>query len=91
MFSGGEQAISFDNPRGMRWRIFCTNRPDENLGTSGLLAGNVPERRFSVAFTVPPDCPFQNLQLELAFRVALEQEATGSVVYSDLSVATAPQ
>jgi hypothetical protein len=91
MFSGSEQATSFDNPRGMRWRIFCVNRPDENLGASNLLAGDVPERRFAVSFTVAPDCPFQNLQLELAFRVALEQEATGAVVYTDLSVAAAPQ
>lgn len=91
VFSGNEQAFSFNNPRGMRWRIFCTGRPNENLGTSGLLVGDVPQSPFEVSFKVPPDCPFQNLQLELAFRVALEQEATGSVVYSDLSVAAAPQ
>jgi hypothetical protein len=91
VLSGNEQAIAFNNPRGMRWRIFCTAKPEENLGASGLLAGDTPQRPFQVSFTVPPNCPFQILQLELAFRVALEQEATGSVVYSDLAVAAAQQ
>jgi hypothetical protein len=91
VFSGMEQAISFNNPRGMRWRIYCTDKPNENLGVSELLVGDTPQRPFTVSFTVPPECPFQNLQLELAFRVALEQEAAGSVVYSDLAVAVAPQ
>lgn len=91
VFSGVEQALSFDNPRGMRWRIFCTNAPDENIATTALLTGDIQQRPFNVPFTVPSNCPYQNLQLELAYRVALEQEATGSVAYSEMSVAVAPQ
>lgn len=91
VFSGMEQALSLNNPRGMRWRIACTGKPDENLATTDLLVGDVPMRPFQVAFTVPPDCPFQILQLELAFRVALEQEATGSVIFADLAVAPRSQ
>ena len=91
VFSGTEQALSLNNPRGMRWRIACAERPEAPLGSTELLTGDVPARPFSVAFTVGANCSFQNLQLELAFRVALEQEATGSVLYSDLSVAPAPQ
>ena len=91
IFSGAEQAQAFNNARGIRWRIYCTNAPDENIAATGLLVGDIPQRPFNVPFTVGPDCPFQNLQLELAYRVALEQEAAGSVAYSDLDVAAAPQ
>lgn len=90
-FSGTEQALSLNNPRGMRWRIFCTNTPDESLAATPLLVGDIAARPFAVDFKVGPNCLFQNLQLELAYRVALEQEATGSVVYSDLSVAQTSQ
>jgi hypothetical protein len=91
VFSGTEQAISLNNPRGMRWRIACVDRPDQNLVTTDLLSGDIPPRPFSASFTVSEDCPFQVLQLELAFRVALEQEATGSVVYSDLALSLTSQ
>ena len=89
VFSGTEQAQSLNNPRGMRWRIVCANQPGEVIGSTPLLTGDIPQRTFSAPFTVPEDCPFQLLQLELAFRVALETEATGSVSYSDLALAVA--
>ena len=91
IFSGTAQALSLSNPRGMRWQIACADRLNAPIAMTELLAGDVPARPFSVAFTVGANCSFQNLQLELAFRVALEQEATGSVVYSDLSVAPTQQ
>lgn len=90
VFSGLEQAQALNNPRGLRWRIACTNQPGEAVAATPLLTGDIPQRPFSVSFSVPEDCPFQLLQLELAFRVALETEATGSVSYSDLALTVAP-
>lgn len=91
IFSGSEQALSLNNPRGMQWKIACTDKLEETIAATELLAGDVPLRPFAVSFDVAEQCPFQILQLELASRVALEQEATGTVVYTDLSVAPKPR
>lgn len=85
-FSGYEQAVALENARGLRWRIACAHAPRDSIGESPLLSGNVDWRPFAVDFEVPPDCPFQRLELELPGRVALEFEVSGAVAFMELSM-----
>jgi hypothetical protein len=89
VLAGREEAAALDNPRGTRWRLACVDKLDQVIAATPLLTGDVAERPFSVRFEIPQGCPFQILQLELAARVALETEANGSVIYSDLSLSVA--
>jgi hypothetical protein len=95
-FVGMERALSLRNERGLRWRLTCMGDPKsapnnttlQNLALmeTPLLVGDVDWRRFAVDFTVPEDCVAQNLVLELAARVALEQEVSGGASYMGLGI-----
>jgi hypothetical protein len=86
LFTGREQSASLANERGLRWRIFCLEQADGSLAETAPLLGDTPWRRFAVSFDVGPDCPVQNLQLELPARVALEQEVSGVASFAELNI-----
>jgi len=89
-FRGLEHAVALNNPRGLRWRLGCVGRPDA-LAQTNLLAGDVEWRPFAVDFDVPIVCPFQQLELELPARVALEMEISGRAAYMDMAIEPRPQ
>ncbi|MBX9757156.1 MAG: hypothetical protein K2Y29_00155 [Beijerinckiaceae bacterium] len=88
-YTGLERAESLQNPRGIRWSVRCAGQggvDGPELGVTNLLRGDVPWRPFALAFTVPEGCPVQRLVMELPARVALEQEASGAVAFTDLAI-----
>lgn len=89
-FVGLESAANLRNERGMRWRLTCGAEPTIALMETPLLAGDVAWRPISSDFTIPEGCVAQNLVLELAARVVIEQEVTGGVSYMGLGVEARP-
>jgi len=85
-FVGLESAVNLRNERGMRWRMTCGGDSAIALMETQLLVGDVAWRPIAVDFTVPEDCVAQNLVLELAARVVIEQEVSGGVSYMGLGV-----
>jgi hypothetical protein len=88
-FVGLESATNLRNERGMRWRITCGG-DSVALAETPLLVGEIAWRPIAVDFTVPEDCVAQNLVLELAARVVIEQEVSGGVSYMGLGIEARP-
>ena len=89
-FSGNVKANDFHTSRGLWWRIYCAERPQDTLGQTDLVSGPLPWTDFSLDFVVPDKgCTAQQLQLELPARVASEQEIEGELWYRYLRIAPA--
>lgn len=75
-------------PRGLQWRVSCGG---QELGASTLFAEPVPWTRFQFDVRVPADpaCKSQMLQLQIAARVASEQQIEGEVWFMNLEVVNA--
>lgn len=85
-FVGLESALNLRNERGMRWRLTCGGEPTIALMETPLLVGEVAWRPIAADFTIPEGCIAQELVLELAARVVIEQEVSGGVSYMGLGI-----
>jgi hypothetical protein len=76
-------------PRGLVWRIACTDGPP--LGQSPMILGAAPAwKGIEVAFTVPEKgCRVQHLSLSLDARMPSEQLVSGSVWLDDVRISRA--
>ena len=85
--SGEVEAEALHTERGLWWRLFCANAPNESMGQTDLVADSMPWRAFTLAFAVPAtNCQAQVLRLELPAQVALEQAIAGIVSYRNLAI-----
>jgi hypothetical protein len=88
--SGLAKADKLDNERGMTWRVYCAGGDKKMIAETPRISGTQPWQKFDAAFDVPADgCDGQWLTLELAARVALEQQVGGEIWYDDLAVSRA--
>jgi tetratricopeptide (TPR) repeat protein len=71
--------------QGMQWVLSCAGR-DAPLATTERFKGSAPWQRFRTAFSVPADCPVQQLRLELAGSIRLDFDASGSIWFDNLVV-----
>ena len=65
---------------GLVWRITCPGRQTP-LATTPPLLGTAPWLAVQVGFTVPADCPLQELRLELPARTALDSVVSGRAAF----------
>ncbi|MDB5594710.1 MAG: hypothetical protein JWM36_1671, partial [Hyphomicrobiales bacterium] len=84
-FSGRQQAQALHTERGLIWRLTCLKDPTPLADTPPLM-GDSPWQDFAIEVTVPETCPMQMLQLLLPARVVLEQEISGTALYSGLAL-----
>ncbi len=91
--SGEASTDGLVTERGLAWRIYCAEGANKKpIGESALFKGTVSWHRFTTGFEVPPtDCRAQWVRLELAARVALEQEIGGEIWFDNLTVERRPQ
>jgi hypothetical protein len=81
------RADHLSSERGLRWRVACVEHPDDSIGTSDLVSGDMPWRAFSAPFEVPEtDCRAQILRLELPARTARERVVSGVVSFAALGI-----
>ena len=86
-FAGQERAQNLLNDRGLTWRIYCLENPDDSLAVSSRLTGDTPWRAFNVDLKIPDEnCRYQNLVLELRAQVVLQTEISGGVSFSELRI-----
>jgi tetratricopeptide (TPR) repeat protein len=86
-FSGRLKTEDLQTSRGLWWRIFCADDPDNTLAHTELASGTVPWTDFTVAFQVPAEnCKAQWLQLELPARIESENQIEGQVWYQYLQI-----
>jgi hypothetical protein len=71
--------------QGMQWALYCLGK-NEPLTVTDRFSGVDQWTRFRSQFTVPAGCPVQLLRLELAGRIALDYDVSGSIWFDDLSV-----
>jgi hypothetical protein len=71
--------------QGMQWSLYCLGK-NEPLTVTDRFSGIDQWTRFRSQFTVPAGCPVQMLKLELAGRIALDYDVSGSIWFDDLSV-----
>jgi len=79
-------------PRGLKWRIVCTDGATTRVGESAMITGKAPDwRTIEFGFTVPAtNCPAQQVRLDLDARMASEQLVSGSVLFDELRISRAP-
>jgi len=84
----GEYKGELVGPRGMKWRIVCTDGTITNGGESPMITGLIKNwTSLAFMFTVPDkDCPAQYVRLDLDARMASEQLISGSIFFGDLEV-----
>jgi hypothetical protein len=87
VLSGNAMTEQLVNERGLWWTLSCADK-DRNLslGSTERMSGNRPWQKFATRFEVPPSCTAQWLRLELAARVSLEQQVSGTAWFGGLSV-----
>jgi len=86
-FSGAGKTDDLENELGLRWRIYCAEKPAEALATTKLLKNTTPLRAFRVEFSVPNSgCEAQWLKLEIPVRIALDADVSGSAHYVNLEI-----
>lgn len=80
-------ADQLQNERGFWWTVSCAD--GTQLGTSDRIRGTTGWTPLKAEFAVPATdaCVAQRLQLNLAYRAALEEEVSGDVWMDDVSVA----
>jgi hypothetical protein len=71
--------------QGMQWALYCLGK-NEPLTVTERFTGLDQWTRFRNQFTVPAGCPVQMLRLELAGRIALDYDVSGSIWFDDLAV-----
>lgn len=78
-------------PRGLKWRIVCTNGRVVSGGESPMIMGARNKwKDVTFTFTVPAkDCAAQHVQLDLDARMASEQLISGSILFDDLQISRA--
>jgi hypothetical protein len=84
----GEYKGSLIGPRGMKWRVVCTNGTITSGGESPMITGMASDwKNVTFTFTVPPtDCPAQYVRLDLDARMASEELISGSVLFDGLQI-----
>jgi hypothetical protein len=87
VFKGEVEAEGLRAARGLWWRIYCADSPNDNLTHTDLVSSDRPRQPFENAFEVPASgCSAQWLQLEIPARIAPEYEIEGQVSYRLLSI-----
>ncbi len=71
--------------QGMQWALYCLGSR-EPLTVSERFTGADNWTRFRSQFTVPAGCPVQLLRLELAGRIDLDFDVSGSIWFDDLAI-----
>ena len=85
--SGLVKADHLENDRGMAWQLSCADGDKRTIAETNRVSGTHGWQSFATTFEVPDTgCYAQWLTLELAARVALEQQVGGEVWYDDLAV-----
>lgn len=83
----GSQKGELAGRRGLVWRITCADS-SAAIGSSPLFSGKVPDwTKFEFAFSVPPSCRAQYVQLVLDARSESEKLLTGTAWYDELRIA----
>ncbi|MFW6028201.1 MAG: DnaJ domain-containing protein [bacterium] len=81
--SGSAMAVDFSNERGLRWTIACAEAEREVLVSTARITGTA-RTEIAKPFSVPANgCRAQWLRLELAARIAPEQDVDGGSVWYD--------
>jgi hypothetical protein len=79
--SGKAMAVDLRNARGVQWRLACADGQRDMLASTPRITGTVTAE-FAEPFTVPSQgCRAQWLHLELAARIAPEQDVDGGTVW----------
>jgi tetratricopeptide (TPR) repeat protein len=87
VFGGEVRARDLRASRGLHWRLFCADPAGGDLGSTDLVAADMPWTRFAIHFDVPREgCSAQRLQLEIPARVPSEREIEGQVWYRALAI-----
>ena len=85
--SGRVKAQDLRAIRGLWWRLACTDKPQESLTQTELIAADRPWTGFAADFSVPAQgCAAQWLRLEIPARVGSETQLEGQVWYRDLRI-----
>lgn len=84
--SGKVQLDSLTSQGGLRWTLRCLQPRQVVLGESDRFLGSEKWRGFKLDFEVPEDCQLQEIRLESAGRVSLEQKISGEIWFDDLAV-----
>lgn len=84
--TGQVRADGLRNERGMYWRVYCLGERRTVIGETERETGTSPWHEFALTFQVPADCRGQLLRLELAARIAREQEVTGRIWYDSIAI-----
>lgn len=87
--TGRYRAYDLNNRRGMTWRIYCAQRPDDGpiAGTERVSGTTMGWKEIALKFDIPEDdCSAQWLRLELAARVGAEEEVSGGIWYDNLKI-----
>lgn len=71
--------------QGMQWALYCLGKK-EPLTVTERFVGLGQWNRFRSQFSVPVGCPVQMLRLELAGRIALDYDVSGSIWFDDMAV-----
>jgi len=88
--SGMMRSEQLDNPRGLRWRIFCAGGGEADLGQTQSISGTVGWTDLSTGLQVPESgCAAQWIQLELPARIASEMKIGGVVWYRGMTISPA--
>ncbi|WP_407166030.1 tetratricopeptide repeat protein [Bradyrhizobium sp. ORS 111] len=86
LLSSRVMAQSLINERGLRWTLSCASGEGGVLASTDRVSGTTPWRILDARFEVPQACEAQWLRLEIAARVALEQQIRGVIWFGDISV-----
>ena len=87
--SGEYRADELANRRGMTWRLYCLESGTLLTETPRVSGSSEGWQPFETTFDVPQqNCRAQWLRLELAYRVDIEQEVSGSVWYDNIKIET---
>lgn len=85
--SGEFEAESLRTERGLWWRLYCVEKPEQTLAHTSLVTQSGPWRPFSISFEIPAKgCLAQELRLELPARIAPETEISGSASYRHMEL-----
>lgn len=76
---------SLETEQGVRWAVSCRGAADP-LVISERFKGTDQWRYFQAGFSVPADCPVQELRLELVGQSALDFVANGQIWFDDITV-----
>jgi len=74
------------NDRGLWWRVSCADGDRAVLAETDRIVGTLDWRPLEARFTIPESCHAEWLRLELAARVAVEEQVSGTAWFDDLAV-----